>query len=129
MICFYSIKIKDNFNKNIYKMLYNCCSDQFYGINSYLQHLKVHKNNDSLQVKCNECGNTSTSWLAFKRHVKRDHTKIHSLSNTLNELDPESSETFEIFNFIEGNYSQDQEVTYSSENQIDEDPLIDAILQ
>jgi hypothetical protein len=27
----------------------------------------------------------------------------------------------EIFNFIEGNHSQDQEVANSSENQIDED--------
>ena len=56
-------------------MIRHCCSLKFYEINSYLKHLKFHKDNSSLQVECNECGHSSKTWDAFKKHIKIEHTK------------------------------------------------------
>ena len=66
-------------------MIRHCCSLKFYEINSYLKHLKFHKDNSSLQVECNECGHSSKTWDAFKKHIKIEHTKnclsYHAVTN------------------------------------------------
>ena len=108
-------------------MSYTCCSYQFYNITSYVKHLQNHKENKSLLVKCNECGNTSTSWKAFKAHVDKNHLKIPYI----NEILPPTNETAGIDSFAEEYYTQEKEInSFETENPVkDQDPLIEVILQ
>ena len=108
-------------------MSYTCCSYQFNNISSYVKNRQNHKENKSLLVKCNECGNTSTSWKAFKAHVNKNHPEILYI----NEILPPTNETAGIDSFAEENYTQDEVInSFETENPVkDQDPLIDVILQ
>jgi len=47
---------------------WNCCGSRYNKIDQYLKHLKKHKLNKSLLIKCNLCGFNSISWNSFKKH-------------------------------------------------------------
>jgi hypothetical protein len=38
---------------------------------TYMRHFKYHDRNINLQVKCNECGHTCTSWVALRKKNSR----------------------------------------------------------
>lgn len=54
------------------KMNYTCCGAVFKNMPPYLEHLKSHKDNSNLFIKC-ACGQTCVNWEAFKKHNLRYH--------------------------------------------------------
>ena len=62
-------------------MEFQCCSLVFNDSFGYLQHLKFHKNNSTLTVKCNSCGHNSRSWDVFRKHIKSHHSRDSVYSN------------------------------------------------
>ncbi len=77
-----------------------------------MKHIQFHKENSSLQVKCNYCGHSSKSWNAFKRHIKSDHTQISNIDLTFQKSDEFPSKIEESFSstLIEENYEDNVEI-------------------
>jgi hypothetical protein len=97
------------------KSSYFCCSKEFFDNNSYLKHIQFHKENSSLQVKCNYCGHSSKSWNAFKRHIKSDHTQISNIDLIFQKsdekiLNPSKIEDSFSSTLIEENYEDNVEI-------------------
>ena len=97
---------------DITKLSYFCCSKEFFDNNSYLKHIQFHKENSSLQVKCNYCGHSSKSWNAFKRHIKSDHTQISNIDLIFQNSDefPTIIEDSFSSTLIEENYEDNVEI-------------------
>lgn len=62
-------------------MSYECCGIKFSNTRIYIDHLKLHNKNLKLSVTCNECGQISSSWNAFKKHNNRNHPHFVFESN------------------------------------------------
>jgi hypothetical protein len=100
------VKISDKTKSSFF-----CCSKEFFDNNSYLKHIQFHKENSSLQVKCNYCGHSSKSWNAFKRHIKSDHTQISNIDLIFQKSDEFPSKIEDSFSstLIEENYEDNVE--------------------
>ena len=106
-------------------MEYHCCSLAFNDLSTYFKHLKFHKDNSSLQVKCNECGHCSRSWDAFKRHSKSEHYNDLTNVDHINTNGILSSEVF-----LTDQKEIISDTSYQNDVYIENnDPLMEAILQ
>jgi hypothetical protein len=86
---------------------------------AYLQHLKMHENNLSCYLKCNLCGASCVSWLAFRQHNLRNHKQnplelFDTYNIMLNNLDFEDDlvidDSVEEINELNENVEVEEEV-------------------
>jgi Zn ribbon nucleic-acid-binding protein len=110
-------------------MDYKCCSLAFNNLESYLKHLKFHKENSSVMVKCNSCGHSSKTWNAFKKHIRTEHTKGETSyfdQIDTNIFNPQEELLFENESLDLGEISS--ELNLQHEDNVLTDPVLEAVL-
>jgi hypothetical protein len=93
------------------KSSYFCCSKEFFDNNSYLKHIQFHKENSSLQVKCNVVILQNRGMLS-KDILKVTITQISNIDLIFQKSDEFRSKIEDSFSstLIEENYEDNVEI-------------------